>query len=94
MTTTRTTFRSSASAWVEPIGESLVAFYPLPFLQLPTCDWIFFYSRRAVQFFFDQLPAELPEKVLLATIGPATARALTQRGHEASFIGSGFNDAF
>jgi uroporphyrinogen-III synthase len=70
-------------------GQSLLRFAAVDFV-LPEgqFDWIFFYSPRAVAFFFEQ-QAEMTLATKLATIGPGTAVALEQAGCSADFIGNG-----
>jgi uroporphyrinogen-III synthase len=69
-------------------GRSLIEFEAVPFRDVPSTDWIFFYSRRAVTFFFDQLAGPLKE-VRLATFGAGTAEALRSYGYRPDFTGSG-----
>ncbi|MEO1518550.1 MAG: uroporphyrinogen-III synthase [Bacteroidota bacterium] len=74
---------------IELFDESMIQFHPLPFFQLPDCDWLFFYSQKGVQFFFDQWITPLPEHIRLAGMGAATARALEQRAGRVDFSGTG-----
>ena len=55
---------------------------------VPASDWIFFSSKKAVHYFFDQsAPAGLPR---LAAIGPGTAAALAAAsGRAIEFSGNG-----
>lgn len=69
-------------------GRTLIEFEAVPFEKVPPCDWIFFYSRRAVRFFFDQLDGPLPG-VKLAALGSGTAGTLERYGHRADFTGTG-----
>ncbi|MEM9919311.1 MAG: uroporphyrinogen-III synthase [Bacteroidota bacterium] len=83
-------FRSLLAPYaVELIDQSLVVFHPLPIFQLPECEWIFFYSKNGVQYFFDQWTQPLAESICLGAIGKATAQALIQRGQKVDFVGSG-----
>ncbi len=72
---------------------SLVAFEGVPFtLPTPWPQWIFFYSKQGVHFFFERLAAlrqTLSPQVRLAALGPGTARALHKAGHTPHFIGTG-----
>lgn len=53
-------------------------------------DWIFFTSKRSVDFF---MSLELPEKTKkMAVIGKSTARALEEWGFEAAFVGERSGD--
>lgn len=71
---------------------SLIHFVPEPFKSLPEVDWIFFYSRNAVSFFFQQLDwngQTLSQGVQLAAMGPGTARELQRGGRPVAFVGDG-----
>jgi uroporphyrinogen-III synthase len=70
-------------------GQSLIHFKAVPFERVPATDWIFFYSKRAVRYFFEQLPAPLKQSVKLAAVGPGTAEQLRQRGVQPAFTGNG-----
>lgn len=71
-------------------GQSLIRFEPLAFGQLPAADWIFFYSKRAVAYFFQQLPdTDITQRAKVAAIGPGTAAALQQQGVNPSYVGNG-----
>lgn len=74
------------------IGQSLVRFSPTPFLHIPKTDWIFFYSKKGVQFFFNApiIMALLKENPLLkwATIGKGTADEL-RKYIPVDFVGNG-----
>ena len=70
-------------------GISLIRFELIPFEQFPSSDWIFFYSAKAVHFFFKQLNIlnlKLDKEVRLAVMGKGTAKALDRMP---DFIGSG-----
>ena len=43
----------------EVIGESLIDFQPLPVWPVPDHDWCFFYSPRAVMYYFERQLAQL-----------------------------------
>ena len=73
-------------------GRSLVHFEGVSFQQVPLADWIFFYSSRGVQYFFEglaQAGLSLPAGVRLAALGQGTARALARYGQRAAFSGAG-----
>ena len=74
-------------------GFSLVAFRATggwSLGQLPTLDWIFFYSSRGTAFFAEGLDGSLPEGVRLAAIGPGTAAAVEEHlGRRPDFVGNG-----
>lgn len=84
------TFRTRLEAiGAEVIGQSLIEFAPAAFEYIPPCDWIFFYSKKAVRFFFEGLEGGLPAGVKWAALGKGTAAALASRGITPDFIGAG-----
>jgi len=68
-------------------GRSLIEFEAVPFEEVPKTDWIFFYSRRSVRYFFEGID-EIPESKW-AVIGPGTKTTLREQGHRADFTGTG-----
>jgi uroporphyrinogen-III synthase len=85
-----------AKAGFEVYGQSLISFSLLPFAALPLCDWIFFYSRNGVRFFFEglkRLDVALPPGVQLAVMGKGTASTLEEHGQAPGFVGAGRPDA-
>lgn len=71
------------------IGESLVEFKIVKFDTVPASDWLFFYSKNGVKFFFEQRSPkiQLPQ---LATIGESTANYLKEQYNlEVNFVGNG-----
>ena len=70
-------------------GESLVDFSPVPIAQLPPADWLFFYSKTGVRYFFQQISPEKITGVKLAAIGPGTAEALENEARLPDFTGDG-----
>lgn len=91
------------AAGLEVIGESLLQFDPVPFSDVPETDWVFFYSKNAVRFYFEGLqnpefwkgkqlrqgPPRQEKPLKYAAYGSGTAGYL-QRHHQAKvqFIGS------
>jgi uroporphyrinogen-III synthase len=78
---------------VSIIDQSLIEFQAIPFQEVPSTDWIFFYSKNGVKYFFEQLnqfrqiPTERPK---LGTIGKATADFMEKKyGLLADFVGCG-----
>ena len=67
-------------------GKSLIEFKPIPFSETPDCKWIFFSSKHAVKFFFEQNP-QIREGVRFGCISKSTAMELRQFGFRAEFIG-------
>ncbi|MEM1323290.1 MAG: uroporphyrinogen-III synthase [Bacteroidota bacterium] len=76
----------------EVLGESLIAFEQLTYDAIPDSDWVFFYSKNAVQFFIEGLAA-LSDLIQLAAMGPGTAAVLEDYGLEPDFVGSGKPEA-
>lgn len=71
------------------LGESLIEFKTILFDTIPSSDWLFFYSKNGVKYFFEQLSVDikLPK---LATIGKSTAQYLEQNyPFKVSFVGTG-----
>jgi hydroxymethylbilane synthase len=67
------------------LGKSLIEFKAIKFGFVPRTDWIFFSSKHAVQYFFNQKPQF--EKVKFGCVGTSTSAALRSYGHRADFIG-------
>lgn len=65
--------------------RSLINMQPVPFLNTPNCDWVFFSSKHAVKYFFEQNPSLGNQK--FGCVGKATADALRKYGKRAEFIG-------
>jgi len=79
---------------IEVIDKPLLRFSALPFnLPKGSIDWIFFYSPRAVEFFWTPIAigqgSHRARKAKLAAIGAGTARALSSRGYKVDFTGTG-----
>ncbi len=73
-------------------GESLINFTAVPLRKVPTVDWIFFYSKNGVKFFFEginQAGIQVPGDMKWATIGTETASVLTSELRKPDFIGDG-----
>ncbi len=79
-------------AGLKVYGKSLIQFSAVPFYEIPKVDWIFFYSKNGVKYFFErveQSDLKIAENVKWAAIGPETAKALASEYREPDFIGSG-----
>lgn len=77
---------------VQISGGSLLRFEAAPFTEIPQTDWVFFYSRKAVAFFFRrvrELGVELDRHLKWAAIGPSTAVSIESWGMAVDFIGDG-----
>lgn len=73
-------------------ATSLIEFLPVKFDRYPQVDWIFFYSKRAVTFFFRQLQqnsTSLSRDISIAVLGDGTAKALKEFGRSPDFSGNG-----
>lgn len=73
-------------------GESLLCFEAVNFDSIPVTDWIFFYSKNAIRFFFDGLNKS--DKTTIsstkyATIGAGTAAVLKEYEIKSDFVGTG-----
>jgi len=79
---------------MEIIGQSLIHFKPILFTDIPKADWAFFYSKKGVYFFMEQVQ-KLPKlqkeisHLKWAVMGKGTANALAKYNYQPSFIGSG-----
>ncbi|MDX1940760.1 MAG: uroporphyrinogen-III synthase [Saprospiraceae bacterium] len=78
----------------EVMGESLMEFSLIPFSEIPSTDWMFFYSKTAANFFFNHLQqVGLQVNAKLAALGLGTARAIQQQGFRVELIGNGESHA-
>jgi uroporphyrinogen-III synthase len=72
--------------------EPLIDLTPIPFSAIEPCDWIFFSSKNAVSFFFQQIKSlaiKIPNTVKWGAIGLATAKELLNNQITADFSGNG-----
>lgn len=73
-------------------GISLLKFSAVSFDSIPSSDWIFFYSKNGVNFFFRGLKDKnlsLPNQVRWGVMGKGTADALLKKVSQVDFIGHG-----
>ena len=74
-------------------GQSLIEFSAVPFDLDANVDWLFFYSKNGIRFFFNQLDSSdlsLLSNKKIATIGQGTAQYLTQHyQRQPDFVGNG-----
>lgn len=73
-------------------GESLLEFHQVEFNEIPEVDWIFFYSQKGVQFFFDQIRAQkitLSSKIKFAGFGEKTSKVIESYSVQCDFVGTG-----
>jgi hydroxymethylbilane synthase len=66
-------------------GRAFIEFKAIPFNRIPIADWIFFSSKHAVKYFFEQKPQIGEQKI--GAIGKSTAAAIRSYGKRADFIG-------
>jgi uroporphyrinogen-III synthase len=82
-------FRLLSASGIEVHGESLVEFQPVPFEEIPSVDWLFFYSQTGVRFFFRQAGPDLAPAIRLAALGKTTAEWLEKICRPPDFTGDG-----
>jgi hydroxymethylbilane synthase len=66
-------------------GKSLIEFKTIEIKELPSCEWVFFSSKHAVKYFFQQKPQL--GNVKFGCISKQTAQELRNLGKRADFIG-------
>lgn len=66
-------------------AKSLIEFKQIPIKELPVTDWLFFSSKHAVKYFFNQKPAL--GNVKIGCVGKGTSDELRKFGKRADFIG-------
>lgn len=67
-------------------GKAMIETTLIPFRVMPDCDWVFFSSKQAVKYFFEQHPNLGEQK--FGAVGKITADAIRHYGKRADFIGS------
>jgi hydroxymethylbilane synthase len=67
------------------LGKSLIEFKQIRIKELPKTEWIFFSSKHAVRYFFNQNP--VLENVKFGCIGTSTSAELRTFNRRADFIG-------
>lgn len=68
---------------------SLIEFSSIAF-EKPWADWLFFYSKKGVKYYFDQIPVQRVRSHKFACFGPGTASYLLDNyGFMPDFIGTG-----
>lgn len=83
------------AAGFEVYGQSLLKFEPIAFSSPTTTDWVFCYSARSVDFFFNGLLAQgIPSARYqhFAALGSGTAKALLRWAIQPDFVGTGNPD--
>jgi len=66
-------------------GKSLIEFRQITIKELPKTDWVFFSSKHAVKYFFNQNPEIGAAKI--GCVGKSTSQELRAFGKRADFIG-------
>lgn len=75
------------------LDQSLIEFSPVKF-ERPWSEWLFFYSKKGVRYYFDQQPPQRMRSHKLACFGPGTASYLLDNyGFMPDFIGTGEKEA-
>lgn len=77
--------RTLTAAGYKVSGRAFIEFKPIPFGKPRVTDWIFFSSKHAVKYFFEQKPDI--GKAKIGVIGKSTAAAVRTYGQRAEFIG-------
>jgi uroporphyrinogen-III synthase len=71
-------------------GKSLIAFSKVDFGVIPDCDWLFFYSKNGVKYFFENIDNQSFDHIKIAAIGSSTANYLEEYFQiKVDFIGTG-----
>lgn len=71
------------------VDQSLIEFSPVKF-ERPWSEWLFFYSKKGVRYYFDQQPPQRMRSHKLACFGPGTASYLLDNyGFMPDYIGTG-----
>lgn len=81
-------FKQLKAADYQIDSGSLLQFEAIPFKHYPVTDWIFFYSRKAVNFFLNQIENLSPD-IKIAAYGTGTAAALAAKDKPIHFTGTG-----
>lgn len=86
-------FKQSLASKAKIIGCSLIQFKAIAFDGLPTCDWLFFYSKKGIHYCLSQLES-LDQLPPIGVIGQASADFLWSKYKiKAQFVGTGHPEA-
>lgn len=77
------------SSHYEVYGASLLDFSMVHVRHVPDADWLFFYSKNGVRYFFQQIPLKDIDGLKLAAVGPGTAAFLESVARPPDFTGTG-----
>lgn len=72
----------------EVYAQSLINFNAVDFEGKIEAGWLFFTSKKGVQFFLERNP-NLPKNIAIAALGEGTASALLAQGLKVDFVGEG-----
>ena len=76
----------------EVFAQSLVILSSCSVSEIPNAEWVFFYSKNGIHYFFEaaqKLGVTLGSNLRYGCIGKGTAKALSSYGITADFIGTG-----
>lgn len=79
-------YRSLKEKGFDVQGRALIEIKRIPLKPTPPTEWIFFSSKNAVKYFFDQKPL-VADTVKYAAVGKATGQELRKYGKKADFMG-------
>ncbi|MFK7797370.1 MAG: uroporphyrinogen-III synthase [Aureispira sp.] len=86
-------FKTTLEVLAELEAQSLIHFEAVPIVRFPECDWLFFYSKKGVDFGWAGLRTRHPFPKV-AVLGQASAEYLEQQyGYHADFVGTGAAEA-
>jgi uroporphyrinogen-III synthase len=86
-------YKMLSEANIKVIGQSLIELEAIDFQSIPKTEWIFFYSKNAITFFFENIKKQSfpfdENHYKWATIGEGTAKRLADYQIKADFVGNG-----
>lgn len=85
-------FMKALSPFYQIVGRSLIKITPIPFQDLPTVDWYFFYSKTGVRIFLEHIDwssSNSHAHLKWGAMGPATAQCIRSFNIEPDFVGTG-----
>lgn len=89
-------YKMLLEANIKAVGQSLIELQAIDFQSVPKADWIFFYSKNAITFFFENIKNQSfhfdKSRYKWAAIGEGTAKRLADYEIEANFVGNGNPD--
>lgn len=86
-------FKAALEEQAQLEAQSLIQFEAVPIVALPECDWLFFYSKKGIDFGWASLQSMRPFPKV-AVLGQASAEYLAQKhSYKADFVGTGAAEA-